>query len=104
MREGDDRIVAIGEAKTIVSLAKLELPKEYKLRKKKQKIYGAWVGENILYLSDNVNSLKATTGEKVITFETIIDNAGRINVQKRFEKSEATIRGCISTIEIKFEN
>lgn len=95
---------AIGETKAKVVYSKLELPKEYNLKKKNRKIYGVWVGERLLYLSDEIKPLKAKAGHNGSVFEPNIDYAHRITVPSYLEQSVAYIRGCISTIQIEFNN
>lgn len=91
----------IGETKGTVSLSKLCLPKEYHLRRKK--IYGLWVGERFLYLSDEHAVLKGKIEQDGTIFEPGIDTSSRIEVPYRLNNAEAIIRGCISFIEIEFQ-
>jgi hypothetical protein len=90
---------AIGEKKTKVSMARISMPVEYKL--KRRKIYGCWAGENVLYISDEIPPLKAKKGGEI--FEPFIDINNNIHVPASFENRSVMIRGCISTIEIAFE-
>lgn len=92
---------AIGQAKIEVDFSKLELPKEYRLTKKK--ILGVWTGERTLYLSDEAEALKLKAGKNGELFEPNIDSSSRIHVPSSFHKKKATIKGCISTIKIEFE-
>ena len=92
----------IGESKSKVNVTKLELPREYNLRKKSRKIYGVWVGERFLYLSDDIDSIKAKAGKDGQVFEPYIDVTNRITVPSQLDSKKAIIRGCISSIEIEF--
>lgn len=47
---------AIGEKTTEVNKSRVAMPVEYHLRKRK--IYGTWVGQDLLYISDEVGPLK----------------------------------------------
>lgn len=47
---------AIGEKTTEVNKSRVAMPVEYHLRKRK--IYGTWVGPDLLYISDEVGPLK----------------------------------------------
>ncbi|BBF41411.1 hypothetical protein lbkm_0085 [Lachnospiraceae bacterium KM106-2] len=93
---------AIGETKGIVHFSKLELPKEYHLRKKK--LTAVWIGKNVLYLSDEPDSLKRKAGKEGLFFDPDIDSLGRIEVPHTLEGKMAYVKGCISTIRITFKD
>lgn len=90
---------AIGEKRTKVFGAKIAMPIEYRLRKRK--IYGTWVGDDILYISDEIPPLKARNGG--IIFEPVIDANSNLHISEAYENCKVIISGCISTIEIAFE-
>lgn len=92
----------IGESKSKVNVTKLELPKEYNLRKKNRKIYGVWIGERFLYISDEMDTIKTKAGKDGQVFEPYIDVTNRITVPSQLDSKKAIIRGCISAIEIEF--
>lgn len=48
---------AIGEAKSKVTNSKVIMPSEYRLKSKT--LYGVWVGDTLLYISDEKPPLKA---------------------------------------------
>ena len=91
---------AIGEAKAKVTNAKVVMPGEYRLKNKT--LYGVWVGEHLLYISDEKLPLKAKEKDGMI-FEPSIDVNNRLSVPSKLENCEAKILGCISTIEISFK-
>jgi hypothetical protein len=97
-------LFAIGEAESVVYYTKLRLPKEYNLRRKDRKIYGTWMGEWVLYLSDEITPLRAKSGKDGNIFEVNLDLESRMDVPRYLEDKRARIRGCISTIEIEFIN
>lgn len=92
----------IGEAESAVYYSKLRLPKEYNLRKKDRKIYGTWIGEWILYLSDEKSPLKSKADRNGTIFHAMIDAESRIDVPSYLDERKAIIRGCITTIQIEF--
>lgn len=94
---------AVGEAKTTTYDSKLVIPKEFGLRRPGRKIYGVWVGDWILYLSDEINILEKKVQKKSFVFEMKIDSGSQIKLPEHLNKCEATLKGCISTIEIKFK-
>jgi len=94
---------AIGEARSKVRCSKLSIPKEYNLRRFGRKIYGVWIGDKILYLSDEVKVLELKSRKNSLVFEIKVDVGSRIRLPERFNKSEAKIRGCLSIIEIQFD-
>lgn len=53
---------AIGEKRTEVNKSRVAMPVEYHLRKKK--LYGTWVGPDLLYISDEIGPLKVKKGER----------------------------------------
>ena len=93
---------AIGEVKSEVYGSKLRLPKEYNLKRKDRRIYGVWDGKWLLYLSDEIAPLKSKGGKNGMIFTPHIDSEYRIAVPAYLEKKESKIKGCISTIEIRF--
>lgn len=95
---------AIGEATTQVYSSKLRLPKEYNLRRKDREIFGVWIGERMLYLSDEVAPLRARAGKSCIVFKPNIDYECRIEVPTYLENKEACIKGCITTIQVEFRD
>jgi len=92
----------VGEVKGKVSNGKLELPKEYHLKKKN--ILGKWLGKNKLYLSDSAHSLRFVTGDITPEISVYVDAEDRIVLPNIYENSLAEIKGCISTIEVTFIN
>jgi len=90
---------AIGEEKTKVTKGKVTMPTQYKLRKRK--IYGLWVGKHILYISDEVSPLKAKMNGTI--FDAYIDTNHCLHVPEVYEGWKVLIRGCISTIQLIFE-
>ncbi len=96
------QLFVIGESRNNVNVTKLELPKEYNLRKKNRKIYGVWVGDKFLYLSDELDSIKSKAGKDGQVFEPYIDVTNRITVPSQLDSKKAIIRGLISAIEIEF--
>ena len=69
---------AIGTAEETVSGMKLRIPKEYNLNKKGRKIYGLWVGEDTLYLSDEMDPLRARAGRNGNIFEGGVNNTPKL--------------------------
>ena len=98
--KGDDAMFAIGEAKSKVTNAKVAMPSEYRLRSKV--LYGIWVCDTLLYISDEKPPLKAKERSGSI-FEPSIDVNNRLSVPAKLENYEVQISGCISTIEISFK-
>jgi hypothetical protein len=90
----------IGETTSKVIKGKLELPKEYHL--KRRKILGEWKGEDILYLSDSDKALHFITGRENVCFQVRIDKEDRIEIPREFDNAIVEIKGCISSIEIIF--
>lgn len=93
----------IGTSEAIVHHNKLELPKEYRLKKNNRTIYGVWQGEKKLYLSDDVRVLKQKVRQDGMIFEASIDIGNHVKVPRSMDQAHATIRGCITTIEIDFK-
>ncbi len=93
----------IGETQSEVRFLRLQLPREYNLRRKNKKIYGAWANRSVLYLSDEKAPLKAAAGKKSEVFEVAITPASCIEVPEFLEEKKASITGCISTIKIEFD-
>lgn len=91
---------AIGEAKSKVTNSKVIMPSEYRLKSKT--LYGVWVGDTLLYISDEKPPLKAKERDGMI-FEPSIDVNNRLSVPSKLEDYEVEISGCISTIEISFK-
>lgn len=98
--KGDDDMFAIGEAKSKVTNAKVVMPSEYRLKSKT--IFGIWVGDNLLYISDEEPPLKAKERDGMI-FKPSIDVNNRLSVPSKLENCNVKIQGCISTIEICFQ-
>ena len=90
---------AIGEERTRVSKGKVCMPVQYKLRKKN--VQGIWVGKRLLYLSDEQPALRSKGSGTI--FDVHIDTNNCLHVPEKYEGCRTTIRGCISTIEIVFE-
>lgn len=93
---------AIGSTETTVQMNKVNLPKEFHLRRKDRKIYGVWVGENYLYLSDEENVLLGKAGRDGIIYTINIGVESTITVPSYLENSKVIIQGHISAIELKF--
>ena len=98
--KGDESMFAIGEAKSKVTNSKVMMPSEYRLKSKT--LYGVWVGDHLLYISDEKPPLKAKERERMI-FEPYIDVNNRLSVPAKLENFDVQISGCISTIEICFQ-
>ena len=92
---------AIGQVETKVDRRKVTLPKEYHLRRRNRKIYGVWIGDRELYLSDELRPLQQKAGINSSTFVVTIDQENRIVVPAYLEDSKVSIQGCITTIELK---
>jgi hypothetical protein len=92
----------IGEAKGKVLNGKLELPKEYHLKRKD--LLGKWLGKNRLYLSDSAHSLRFVTGDISPEISVYVDGDDRIGLPTIYENSLVEIKGCVSTIEVTFIN
>lgn len=90
---------AIGEERTRVTKGKINMPVQYKLRKKN--VQGIWVGKYLLYLSDEQPALRSKGSGAI--FDVHIDTNNCLHVPERYEGFQTTIRGCISTIELVFE-
>lgn len=96
---------AIGTAKTKVSGTKLRIPKEYNLNKKGRKIYGLWVGEHTLYLSDEQEPLRSKAGGRPTSiFDVKVHTESIIEVPRNLSGKQALISGRISTIKIQFQD
>lgn len=91
---------AIGEAKSKVQNSKVVMPSEYHLKNKN--LFGVWVGETLLYISDEKPPLKAKERDGKI-FEPSIDVNNRLSVPSQLEDFDVDISGCISTIEVSFK-
>lgn len=94
---------AIGTAEETVSGMKLRIPKEYNLNKKGRKIYGLWVGEDTLYLSDEMDPLRARAGRNGNIFDVKVHLDSVIEVPQRLDGKRAVISGRISAIRIRFQ-
>lgn len=94
---------AIGTAEETVSGMKLRLPKEYNLNKKGRKIYGLWVGEDTLYLSDEKDPLRSRAGRTGTIFDVKIHLESVIEVPRHLDGKKAVISGRISAIRIRFQ-
>lgn len=92
----------IGEAETTVYNSKVRVPKEYNLRKRKH-IYSVWTDEYTMYIADEIVPLKAKAGRDAMIEEIHIDLDSCISVSDRLDKKHVTMKGCITTIEIKFK-
>lgn len=90
----------IGEAKGKVMNGRLSLPREYHLRKRK--LLGKWKDENTLYISEDDHSLNYAVDKDALYFTVIIDSEDRIAVPEQYENNKVVIRGCISVIELQF--
>lgn len=98
--KGDENVFAIGEAKAIVSNSKVAMPSEYHLKSKT--LYGVWVGDTVLYISDEKQPLKSKSRDGMI-FEPVIDANNRLTVPSKLDNYQAKITGRISTIEVVFK-
>ena len=74
------------------------MPVEYHLRKKK--LYGTWVGPDLLYISDEIGPLKVKKGGEI--FAPHVDKRNMLHVPERYEGREVEIKGCITSIELNF--
>lgn len=90
---------AIGEDRKEVAKGKIVMPTKYKLRKKK--IYGLWVGKYMLYISDEMPPLKNKGGGMI--FDVRVDSNHCLHVPEEYNGWRVLIRGCISTIQLVFE-
>lgn len=96
---------AIGTTETKVVGTKLRVPKEYNLTKKDRKIYGLWLGEKTLYLSDEKEPLKAkAAGKQSMIFDVKVHTESVIEVPRQLDGKWAVISGRISAIKIQFED
>ena len=107
---------AVGQTNAQVVRKKVSMPREFNLRKKGRKraeetrrkrkkgrkIYGAWVGDRCLYLSDEEKVLRAKAGREDQVKLMSVDTENRIRVPASLEHANVSIRGCISTIELQF--
>lgn len=89
---------AIGERETQVSGTRIAMPAEYRLRKRK--IYGTWVGTDVLYISDEIGPLKIKRGGDI--FSPHVDQRNMLHVPERYDGRKVEIKGCITSIEITF--
>lgn len=89
---------AIGEKTTEVNKSRVAMPVEYHLRK--WKIYGTWVGQDLLYISDEVGPLKVKKGGEIFTPH--VDKRNMLHVPGRYEGRKVEIKGCITSIELNF--
>ena len=94
---------AIGTSESTVSGTKLKVPKEYNLNKKDRKIYGLWIGEKTLYLSDEKEPLRSRAGKNGSIFDVKIHTESTIGVPRSLDGKKAVISGRISAIKIQFE-
>ncbi|MDO5417481.1 MAG: hypothetical protein Q4F29_09805 [Lachnospiraceae bacterium] len=93
---------AIGTAEEVVCGTKLRVPKEYNLNKKNRKIYGLWVGNRTLYLSDEKEPLQVRGGRNGI-FDVKVHLESTIEVPRELDGKKAVINGRISAIKIEFQ-
>lgn len=93
---------AIGEATGEVCREKVQLPKSYGLGKKGKKTYGAWLGEQVLYLSDDAAPLRSKVGRSGRIFAAKIDASSRLTVSEKYNGAEVRVSGRISTIKVEF--
>ena len=93
---------AVGQTNAQVVRKKVSMPREFNLRKKGRKIYGAWVGDRCLYLSDEEKVLRAKAGREDQVKLMSVDTENRIRVPASLEHANVSIRGCISTNELQF--
>lgn len=93
---------AIGSAEGKVTGTKLRIPKEYNLNKKGRKIYGLWMGETTLYLSDEKEPLRARGGRSEMIFDVKVHTESTIEVPKSLDGRTALISGRISSIKVQF--
>ncbi len=93
---------AVGQTSAQVVRKKVSMPREFNLRKKGRKIYGTWISDKCLYLSDEEKVLKAKAGSEEKVQPVNVDTENRITVPASLEHANVTIRGCISTIELAF--
>lgn len=100
--KGGSNMFAIGETTGVVQLSKLEMPREYNLKKKGRSIWGIWVKENELYISDEMESLRSKARNIKMISKIHLDSKNRMAVPSYLDGSEAEITGCISTIRIVF--
>ncbi|MBR6003869.1 MAG: hypothetical protein IK068_04010 [Lachnospiraceae bacterium] len=91
-------VFAIGEATTLVRNGKIQMPTEYHLRKKK--LFGAWVEDNVLCISDEIKALKA---RQEAIFNANVDTNHNLHIDGTFNGCKAVITGCISTIQVLIE-
>lgn len=104
-RKGERRMFAIGTSETKVSGTKLKIPKEYNLNKKDRRIYGLWIGERTLYLSDEKEPLRSkAAGKQTMIFDVKVHTESVIEVPKKLDGNRAVISGRISTIKIQFQD
>ena len=93
---------AIGSAEEKVTGTNLRIPKEYNLNKKGRKIYGLWMGETTLYLSDEKEPLRARGGRSEMIFDVKVHTESTIEVPKSLDGRTALISGRISSIKVQF--
>lgn len=103
VRKEEEIMFAIGSAEEKVTGTKLRIPKEYNLNKKDRKIYGVWVGDSTLYLSDEKEPLRSKAGKNGMIFDVKVHTESTIEVPKTLDGRTASITGRISSIKIQFE-
>lgn len=102
MRKGGYGMFAIGEATGKVRLSKLEMPREYNLKRKGRQIWGVWAKENELYISDEMDALKGKARNVRMICKISLDSRNRMSVPSYLDGCDAEIEGCISTIKVTF--
>jgi hypothetical protein len=102
-QKGRAEMFAIGSAEEKVTGTKLRVPKEYNLNKKGRKIYGLWLGEFTLYLSDEREPLRAKGGKSGMIFDVKVHTESTIEVPRSLDGRTALITGRISAIKIQFQ-
>lgn len=103
VRKEEEIMFAIGSAEEKVTGTKLRIPKEYNLNKKDRKIYGVWVGEHTLYLSDEKEPLRSKAGKNGMIFDVKVHTESTIEVPRNLDGKTASITGRISSIKIQFQ-
>ena len=89
-----------GETSERVFNGKLRLPREFHLQKKD--LFCKWKNEDTLILSDSLGSLDYMAGRDKLSGKMHIGADSTIDVSKDYEGSLASIRGCVTTLEIQF--
>lgn len=90
-------VFAIGGSTAVVSNGKLPMPVEYHLKKKT--LFGTWIGDELLFISDEEKCVKAKNGDRVC--EVVVDVNHYLHLDDRYNGVTATITGCVSTIQIE---